>query len=111
MFQKLLKSSKIYKSMEHKVTKEDVKHVAMLCKLELSDQELEKFSQLFTETIQYISTLDELDTSKVKETYQVTGLTNVYGTDNVATLSKEAALCNATQIQRDLFVTKAVLTK
>lgn len=95
--------------MENKVTKEDVKHVAMLCKLDLSDQELEKFSQLFTETIQYISKLDELDTGKVKETYQVTGLTNVYGSDNVATLSKETALSNAPQTQRDLFVTKAVL--
>ena len=97
--------------MEHKVTKEDVKHVAMLCKLDLSDAELEKFSQLFTETMHYIGKLDELDTSKVKETYQVTGLTNVYGSENVATFSKEAALSNAPQTQRDLFVTKAVLNK
>jgi len=56
--------------------------------------------------------LDELDTSKVNETFQVTGLTNVYqdGSQKV-TLSREDALKNVKEIIRNLVVTKGVFDR
>ena len=60
-----------------KITIEEVKKIAQMSKLNIEGDE-EKFSQLLSQTLDYIKILDELDTSEVSETFQVTGLTNVY---------------------------------
>ncbi len=92
---------------------EEVKKLAQLSNLTLTDSEVKKFAELFTETLKYMDTLNELDTSNTKETYQITGLTNVFqkkDEDNT-TLSQEAALKNAKEVKDNLFVTKAVLER
>lgn len=95
------------------ITKEQVVKIAALCKLQLSEAEVEKFSRLFSETLQVIDVLNELDTSKVPETYQVNGLTNVFQKDdeNVATLTKEEVLKNAKRVEKGLFATEAVFDR
>ena len=64
--------------MASRVTKEDVKRIALLCRLKVTEEEISLFSKLFTETLKYMDMLNELDTTGVAETYQVTGLTNVF---------------------------------
>lgn len=93
------------------VTIEDVKKVAELCVLELNDQELEHFSKIFTDTLEYIEVLDELKLEDTPETYQVNGLKNVYQGDNNATLSQKAALSNASNVKNSLFCTSAVFDR
>ena len=95
------------------ITKEQVVKIAELCKLQLSEAEVEKFSRLFSETLQVIDVLNELDTSKVPETYQVNGLTNVFQKDdeNVATLTKEEVLKNAKRVEKGLIATEAVFDR
>jgi len=95
------------------ITKEQVVKIAALCKLQLSEAEVEKFSRLFSETLQVIDVLNELDTSKILETYQVNGLTNVFQKDdeNVATLTKEEVLKNAKRVEKGLFATEAVFDR
>lgn len=96
--------------VEAKITKEQVKHIAKLCELTLSQEEEQKLSKMFTDTIEYIQVLDELDVSKVTETYQVTGQTNVFmvNEENKATLSHKEALKNASDPLRGHFATKGV---
>ena len=60
-----------------KITEDEVKHIAKLVKLDVTGQEAE-LAEMFSKTLDYIKVLDELDTSNVKETYQVNGLTNVF---------------------------------
>ena len=88
-----------------KITIEEVKKIAQMSKLNIEGEE-EKFSQLLSQTLDYIKMLEELDTSKVGETFQVTGLTNVYqdGSQKV-TLSREEALKNVKEVIRNLVAT------
>ncbi|MBN1462128.1 MAG: Asp-tRNA(Asn)/Glu-tRNA(Gln) amidotransferase subunit GatC [Paludibacteraceae bacterium] len=95
------------------ISKKEVLHIAKLCNLVLSDEEVEKLSKMLTDTLDYIDILDEVDTGEVTETFQVTGLTNVYQqeSDNPATLSKKEALLNAKEVIKGLFATKAVFDR
>lgn len=93
-----------------KVTKEDVEKIAELSKLKLSETEIADFSKIFTDTLSYIDVLEELDVSNTTETFNVTGLSNVYqkGEKDQTTLTKEEALSNASERVGDLFATTGV---
>ena len=68
---------------------------------------------LFSDTLNHMAVLDELDTKNVPETYQVTGLTNVYQTNNDqnATLSQHDALANAVAVENGKIAIKAVFDR
>ncbi len=93
-----------------KVTIEEVKKIAELCKLTLSEDELADFSKIFTDTMEYINVMSELDLTDVKETFSVTGLSNVYqqGEKALNTLEKTKALQNASDEKDGLFATSGV---
>ena len=95
-----------------KITKEQVEKVALLSKLELDGEE-EKFAEMFTDTLEKIEVLNELNTDKVIETFQVTGLTNVFQKDIEikASLTTKEALSNGKEISNGLFVTKGVFDR
>ncbi len=57
-----------------KLTKEQVQHIAKLARLHLTDEEMERYADQLTSILTYVEMLKELDTSSVKETSQVTGL-------------------------------------
>lgn len=95
-----------------KLTREQVLSIAKLVKLELTDAEVEKFETTIPQTLDVIDILKELDTNDVLSTSQVTGLHNVFQDDNSSTtISQEAALANAKEKDRGLFVTKAVFDR
>ena len=54
-----------------KISREDVLRVAELAYLDLSDAELETYRAQIDEILEYISKLNELDTSKVEPMAQV----------------------------------------
>ena len=62
---------------------DDVRHIAELARLTLSDGEVKKFSKELTSILDYIDMLKEVDTSNVEPTAQVTGLTNSFRDDEV----------------------------
>lgn len=93
------------------ISKEEVKNLAILANLDVSGQ-AEKLSDMLSDTIDYVKTLNELDTSNVSETFQVTGLTNVFQDDSKGdSLSKEECLSNANEESNGLFSTKAVFDR
>lgn len=95
-----------------KITKDDVRKIAELSNLPLTEEEVEEFSGLFTETLTYMDKLDEIDTKGVKETYQVTGLTNIFQNGEVVpSLNKESALQNANDDIDGYFATQAVFER
>lgn len=65
------------------LSEEEVRHVAKLARIELSDSEVKKFSGQLSGVLDYMEILKEVDTEGVEETSQVTGLTNVLGVDEV----------------------------
>lgn len=59
------------------ISEEQVKHIARLAKLELSQKDLSKFSTQLNNILGYVEQLSEVDTEGVEPTSQVTGLVNV----------------------------------
>ena len=95
------------------ITKEQVIKISELVKIPLTNTEVEKLAKMFSETLETIEVLKGLDTTDVAETYQVTGLTNVFqnGEKNRTTLSQKEALKNAKEVIKNLIVTKAVFDR
>ncbi len=80
-----------------KISIEDVKKVAKLSGLTLSDAECETYREQFAEILAYIDRLAGVDTNGVEPTYQVTGLVNVMRDDTVIDygVDQKALLSNA----------------
>jgi len=63
------------------LSKEEIKHVAKLARLELSEEELEKYGNQLSNVLSYIDMLKEVNTDDVEPTAQVTGLENIFRED------------------------------
>ncbi len=75
------------------LTPAQVRHIAKLARLTLSDAEVEKFAKELTSILQYVDILKEVDTSNVEPTAQVTGQTNVLRIDEIgSTIAEPDAL-------------------
>lgn len=93
------------------ISKNDVKHVAKLAKLELSDHEINKFSKQLSEIVTYVKELEKVDTSKVEPTSQTTGLENISRKDegnSESILTQEEALSGSDATHNGYFVVDAV---
>ncbi len=90
-----------------KLTKEDIEHTAYLARIKLSEKEIEKFEKELNSILEYMEILNEVDTSEVKETSQVTGLNNKMREDEVkGSFSQDEALSNAPIKKKGYFITK-----
>ncbi|MBU0766333.1 Asp-tRNA(Asn)/Glu-tRNA(Gln) amidotransferase subunit GatC [Patescibacteria group bacterium] len=65
------------------LSKDDVKHIAKLARLNLKDSEVDKFTRELSSIIDYVDQLQEVDTKNVEPSEQVTGLTNGFREDKV----------------------------
>lgn len=95
-----------------KLTKKEVKHVADLSNLVLTEEEIAKFTPQLDKIIEFVSTLDEVDTKNVEPTSQTTGLTNILREDIIKTdeaLTQDEALSN-TDGHNGYFKVKSILT-
>jgi aspartyl-tRNA(Asn)/glutamyl-tRNA(Gln) amidotransferase subunit C len=65
------------------LTRDDVLKLARLARLDLTDDEIEKFRVELSSILQYVEQLQAVDITGLKPTNQVTGLTNVMRSDVV----------------------------
>ncbi len=65
------------------ITTDDVRHLADLSSLQMSDAEIESLRADIENIINYVNQLDELDTDSVEPTYQVTRLQNIWRSDEI----------------------------
>ena len=92
-----------------KLTKDQVKKVAKLANLQLTDTEEELYTEQISEILEYIKKLEEVDTEGVEPTFNVTGLFNAMRTDESSEcLTQEKALQNAPKVKRNMFATTGV---
>lgn len=90
----------------------NVKHVAKLANLPITDTEEKKFGKQLEETLKYIEGLNEVDTSKVEATDHVTGQESVLREDiTTPSLSQEEALSNSKSKHNGMFKVKAVFNE
>lgn len=91
-----------------------IKKLAKLANLKISKNEEKYFKKQFEETLNLIEKFEKLDTSKVNETYIVTGTKNVFREDKINSLNvltQEQALSNAKNTHNGYFVVSGVLNK
>jgi aspartyl-tRNA(Asn)/glutamyl-tRNA(Gln) amidotransferase subunit C len=94
-----------------KLTKSQVKHVAKLAALSLSEKKIKKFQKQLSDILNYVDQLGRVVTAKVPPTSQVTGLENVFRADEIAkSLSQNEALSGTKQKQNGYIKTKAVFS-
>lgn len=75
---------------------EQVKQVAEVARLDVTDEEAKRLSKDLTELLQYAEQLNELDTSDVEPTTHVVNLKNVFRKDEPKKwITQEEALKNA----------------
>ncbi|MEE9568605.1 MAG: Asp-tRNA(Asn)/Glu-tRNA(Gln) amidotransferase subunit GatC [Candidatus Binatia bacterium] len=79
-----------------KITKEEVKRVATLARLELSPEEEDLLTHQLDKIFQYMEKLDQLDTTTVEPLTQVGEITNAFREDRVVNRpATDALLSNA----------------
>ncbi|HXT37833.1 MAG TPA: Asp-tRNA(Asn)/Glu-tRNA(Gln) amidotransferase subunit GatC [Chloroflexota bacterium] len=92
------------------ITREDVRKVAALARLELSDGEVERMTIELGGILDHIATLSELKTDHISPTSQVLDLSNVLRDDMMCpSLPVEAVLANAPDRDDQSFRVRAVL--
>ncbi len=65
------------------ITIDDVKRLATLSALTINDEQAESLRAQLEEIIGYVEQLNEVDTTGIEPTYQVTGLENVTRPDTI----------------------------
>ncbi|NLG68101.1 MAG: Asp-tRNA(Asn)/Glu-tRNA(Gln) amidotransferase subunit GatC [Firmicutes bacterium] len=86
------------------ITPDEVRHVARLARLELSEEEVARFTRQLGEILQAAKRLQELDTEGVDPTFYPLPLRNVFRPDEVRpSLPRERVLQNAPEVESDMF--------
>jgi len=79
-----------------KITKEQIQHIAVLSRLNLSEEEKDLFGFQLSSILDYVDQLNELDTRETEPTSHVLSLSNVMRDDILtSSLPGEEALKNA----------------
>jgi aspartyl-tRNA(Asn)/glutamyl-tRNA(Gln) amidotransferase subunit C len=95
--------------MSVRLTTEEVRHVAELAKLRLSETEIEQYTGQLSAILEYAERLQEVDTSSVPPTPYILPLVNVMRDDvSAPSLSNVEALANAPDSEDGFFRVRAV---
>ena len=90
--------------MANKISDETIEYVGILAKLELTDEEKEAAKSDMEKMLDYIDTLNELDTSGIEPMSHVFQVSNVFREDVVTNGdNREEILANAPQRKDDCF--------
>ncbi len=82
-----------------RITNKEVKHIAKLSRLYLSDEEIITFTEQLSSIIEYVEQLNSLDTGNIEPTSHVIPLKNVMRDDFLSgSLDRESVLQNAPDV-------------
>jgi aspartyl-tRNA(Asn)/glutamyl-tRNA(Gln) amidotransferase subunit C len=93
------------------LSRSDIQHLARLARLELTEEEYERFAEQLTSVVHYVEQLSAVDTSGEEARVGVTGMKNVMRADEVALadLDRESVLNEAPRRDGDFLEVRAVL--
>ena len=90
--------------MKNLITKEQVEHIAWLARLKVTDEEKEKFTELFNDILKYFRKIDEVDTTDVAHTFHGVELKNVFREDVVRSSLSQEDIFKNTPKKKDKFI-------
>jgi len=93
-----------------RITKDTVKYVADLARIELAEKEIDHFTGQLDRILEYVHKLKKLDTSNLEPTSHVLDMKNVYREDEVkASLPVSDVVKNTASKQDNLFKVKKII--
>lgn len=82
--------------MKTKISREEVRHVATLARLELTESEELRMTEQMNSILSYVDKLNELNTTDIPATTHAIQRENVFRADQVTSaIDREGALANA----------------
>ncbi|MBI4226168.1 Asp-tRNA(Asn)/Glu-tRNA(Gln) amidotransferase subunit GatC [Candidatus Roizmanbacteria bacterium] len=93
------------------LTEDEIKHIARLANLPLTQEEINKFQEQLSEVVDYINKLNKINTDKVEPIAQLTDLVKVYKKDiqsSERSLTQEEASKNAKAKKNGFIKTKSI---
>jgi len=92
------------------IDRKTVEHVAKLARLQLSDEELDRYGQQLAAILDYIAKLEKLDVSNLEPLAHAVDADNVFREDEPRPcLPREAALQNAPEKTGDFFIVPKII--
>jgi len=94
-----------------KITDADIRKLATLCRLKLTDDEIPKYKNEISKIVECVEVLQSVDTSGLEPTSQVTGLTNVTREDTIIDygLTRSQLLSNAPATEKGQIKVKRMI--
>ncbi len=93
-----------------KLSREEVLHIALLARVGVSEEDVEKLSEQLSDILENFEVLEQVDTTDVPPTTQSIALQNVTSDDTaVSSLPPDQVLANAPRKEADFFRVRAVL--
>jgi len=96
--------------MEKKIDQAQVRKVAKLSRLDLTDSEVEEFTGQLSAILDYVEKMNELDTENVEPLAHCLPVSNVFREDSIKeSLGTENTLANAPQRDGEFFKVPKIL--
>ncbi len=94
-----------------KLTRDDVRKLASLARISVTDDEADALSEDLSAILGYVEQLSSVDTEGLQPTNQVTGLTNVFRKDEVTNYGYEPSdlLKNVPKVQDNQIKVKRMI--
>ena len=93
-----------------KLTKEEVLHVATLARLNVDESLVDTFADQLGNILEYVETLDKLDTRNVPPTFHAVDKSNAFREDRTNNhLDRKAAVSNAPEEDDGYFIVPKVI--
>jgi len=92
------------------LTLQDVEHIALLARLELTDEEKKQYQQQLSDILDHVAKLQELDTAGISPTSRILSARSYLREDITAQgLTTQKSLENAPSVESDQFKVPPVL--
>jgi len=92
------------------LSKEEVIKLAKLARIELTEEEVERFQKQLSTVLDYVDELKKVDVSGVDEVFEVTGLINVQRDDKaVVAENHQEIFSQAPEMKDGFYKVKAIL--
>ena len=96
--------------MTERITSDEIKHLALLCRISMSDDEVDLMREQMADILDNVSVLNRVDASGAEPTGHSVDLTSVMREDEArGSLPTEDALANAPERDGDFIRVRAVL--
>ena len=93
-----------------KITKNEVLHVADLARLDLDEESIDRFAGQIGEILEYVDTLNKIDTKGITPTSHAIFLSNAFRNDEERPhLDTDVALANAPEKEDGSFIVPKVV--